>query len=304
MDKFNLITNYFQKLVKTKDIRIFKKNIFYFFFFRLCRSFLNRYIVVKIYDFRILASNKKNHTSHGLLKKCHFDDEHELSIIKKFSKGNKVFLLDCGCNYGFYSFFTASLSKKNFVVAVEASLKTSQDFNNNLVLNNYNNIILKNLAISDKNNEILDLNESYNDWESSLSHNNFKNKELTKINTTTIKKILEGYNLDNFFLFIKLDIEGYEFKAIQGGLDEIKRYNPIIIIEFSKYIFENDISSVNFLKNFLIDYDYSIYGTDKKKINVDEVIILLKDLNPQHKTIGNYYLIKNDKTINQFLNDG
>ena len=270
----------------------------------MCRSFLNRYIVVKIYDFRILASNKKNHTSHGLLKKCHFDDEHELSIIKKFSKGNKVFLLDCGCNYGFYSFFTASLSKKNFVVAVEASLKTSQDFNNNLVLNNYNNIILKNLAISDKNNEILDLNESYNDWESSLSHNNFKNKELTKINTTTIKKILEGYNLDNFFLFIKLDIEGYEFKAIQGGLDEIKRYNPIIIIEFSKYIFENDISSVNFLKNFLIDYDYSIYGTDKKKINVDEVIILLKDLNPQHKTIGNYYLIKNDKTINQFLNDG
>jgi FkbM family methyltransferase len=304
MEKFNLITNYFQKLVKTKDIRIFKKNIFYYFLFRMCRSFLNKYIVVKIYDFRILASNKKNHTSHGLLKKCHFDDEHELSTIKKFSRENKVFLLDCGCNYGFYSFYTASLSKKNFVIAVEASLKTSQDFNNNLVLNNYNNIILKNLAISDKNNEILDLNESYNDWESSLSHNNFKNKELTKINTTTIKKILEGYNLENFFLFIKLDIEGYEFKAIQGGLDEIKRYNPIIIIEFSKYIFENDITSVNFLKNFLIDYDYSIYGTDKKKINVDEVIILLKDLNPQHKTIGNYYLIKNDKTINQFLNDG
>ena len=62
--------------------------------------------------FKIFANNKKNKTSHFLLKKCDFGDDRELSIIKKISNINKILLLDCGCNYGFYSFYTASLSKK------------------------------------------------------------------------------------------------------------------------------------------------------------------------------------------------
>ena len=297
MNKSNIITKIFQNIVSNKDIRTFKKNSFYYFFFRLIRKFLNNYIEIKIYNFKILASNKKNQTSHALLRKCNFDDQHELETIKKFSDNKKIFLLDCGCNYGFYSFYTASLSINNFVISFEASSKTSEDFNRNLYLNNFKNIILNNVAVSDVDNNKVSFNESLNDWESSLSHNKFEEKKLTTINTITIDTALRKYDLNNYFLFIKLDIEGHEFQAIKGGKNIIEKYNPIIIIEFSKYIFENNKNSFYFLESFLADFDYSIYGTNKKLITVEEIKLLLKSLGPDHKTISNYYLIKNDKNL-------
>ena len=304
MKKSNFITKLFQRLVKYRDIRKFKKNYFYYFFFRLCRNFLNNYIEVKIYNFKLYASNKKDKTSHAILKKCNFDDQHELNTIKKYSDRKKLFLLDCGCNYGFYSFYTASLSKYNFVISFEPSPKTTDDFNKNLYLNKFENIILENLAISDIDNNQVSFNESLNDWESSLTHNNFEEKRLTLINTTTIDTVLKEYFLDNQFLFIKLDIEGHEFNALKGAEKIIKRYNPIIIIELSKYIFENDKDSFVFLENFLVNFNYKIYGTNDKLTTVEEIKYLLKNLNSDHKTIGNYYLIKNDKNlINIFLNE-
>ena len=303
MNRSNIITKIFQNIVKNKDIRIYKKNIFYYLFFRLIRNYLNDYIEITIQNFKVLAGYRKNQTSHALLKKCDFDDVHELNTIKKFSKNKKLFLLDCGCNYGFYSFYTASLSKKNIVIAFEASPKTAEDFNKNLYLNNFKNVTLNNLAISDVDNNIVTFNESFNDWESSLSHNNFKEKKLTKTKTITIDTVLNKHNLEDFFLFIKLDIEGHELKAIKGSEAIIKKYDPLIIIEFSKYIFENNKDSFAFLEKFLIKFNYKIYGTNNKLTNLTEIKILLNNLNSDHKTIGNYYLIKGDKNLIEILKD-
>ena len=99
-------------------------------------------------------------------------------------------------------------------------------------------------------------------------------------------------------------MEGHEFQAIKGGEDTIKKFSPLIIIEFSKYIFENNDDSFAFLTNFLITFDYGIYGTNNKLTTIEEIKLLLKNLDSDHKTIGNYYLIKNDENlINYFMND-
>ena len=101
-----------------------------------------------------------------------------------------------------------------------------------------------------------------------------------------------------------MDIEGHELKAIKGAEDTIKNYKPIIIIELSKYIFENDNNSFSFLENFLVKFDYRIYGTNNKLITIEEIKYLLKNLNSDHQTIGNYYLIKNDDNlIKIFINE-
>jgi FkbM family methyltransferase len=68
---------------------------------------------------------------------------------KKISDQKKFFLLDCGSNYGFYSFYVASLSSHNQVLAFEASPKTFNSFKENLELNNFKNISYRNLAISE-----------------------------------------------------------------------------------------------------------------------------------------------------------
>lgn len=288
----NIITQYFQNFIKNKDIRNFQNNYYYYLIFRLVRKFLNSYLEVKIFNFKILASNKKNKTSHALLKKCDFDDQSELQLINLISKKRKIFLIDCGCNYGFYSFYTASLSKQNFVIAVEASTTTAKDFEKNLKLNKFNNIILKKLAISNIDNMTVTFNESENDWESSLTHNEFDKKKIIKIKTQKIDTILKNKKIDDYFLFIKLDIEGNELQAIEGAKNTIKKFNPIIIIELSSYILKKN-KNFDYLKFFLKEFDYNIYDTKKKLVTLNNIIKLIKKLDTQHKTIGNYYLINN-----------
>ena len=288
----NIITQYFQNFIKNKDIRNYQKNYYYYLLFRLVRKFLNSYLEVKIFNFKILASNKKNKTSHALLKKCDFDDQSELQLINLISKKRKIFLIDCGCNYGFYSFYTASLSKQNFVIAVEASITTAKDFEKNLKVNKFNNIILKKLAISNIDNMTVPFNESENDWESSLTHNEFDKKKIIKIKTQKIDTILKNKKIDDHFLFIKLDIEGNELQAIEGAKNTIKKFNPIIIIELSSYILKKN-KNLDYLKFFLKEFDYNIYDTKKKLVTLNNIIKLIKKLDTQHKTIGNYYLINN-----------
>ena len=299
-----IFTFVLQKLLINKDIRSYKKNIFYYLLFRIFRNFFQGFIITKIYNFKIYTSANKNKASHSILKKCDFDDEHEIEIINKISNINKVFFLDCGCNYGFYSFFTASLSKENLVLAYEASSSTIKEFYKNLSLNNLQNINCKNLAISDENDKLINFNESINDWESSASHDSFIKKNTSRIKTTTIDIELKDYDLKDFTLCIKLDIEGSEFQAIKGGLEIIKKYNPIIIIEISKYNINQMNSNFDFFSNFLIKNDYIIFDLNLNDVKIDEIKKRISDVDQNHNTIGNFYLVKkNHELIKIFKKD-
>ena len=297
------ITSAFQRYLDNRDIRSLKNSFIYYLLFRLVRNILVSDVIIQIYNFKIFGSIKKNKTSYFLLKKCYFGDYNELGLIQKISNFSKILLVDCGCNYGFYSFFVANLSKKNKVVAIEASKETSKDFLRNLRLNDNKNIYFKNKAISNLDNIYISFNESENDWESSQSHSSFKIKKIENIKTTTIDNLLKPYDLNNFQLIIKLDIEGNEMNAIQGALRSVKNYSPIFIIEFSKYIFDHQYN-IEYLNNFLKEFNYSIYDLNKKKMTVKKIIIKLNQLKKRFKTIGNYYLINNSsENLNFFLNE-
>ena len=284
------------------DIRIHKKKFYYYFLFRIIKYFLYKDIIVNIYNFKISASIKKNKTSYFLLKKCEFGDYEELKTIKKFSDLGKVFLLDVGANYGFYSIYTASLSNLNIVIGAEASQKTYKEFLYNIEINALKNVFAINKAISNLRNQELIFNESTNDWESSLSHTNFKVNNYQKILSVKIDDVLEKYNLSNYFFFIKLDIEGNEIKALEGAKDIIFKYSPIIIIEISKYIFSIK-DNINLFKNFLEVNNYLIFDTNKKEKKLNELLSQLDRLEKRYKTIGNFFLIKNSTEVLKIFKD-
>ena len=296
-----IFTFLFQKLLINKDIRSYKKNIFYYLLFRIFRSFFEGSIIANIYNFKIYASTNNNKASHSILKKCDFEDQHEIEIINKISNINKVFFLDCGCNYGFYSFFTASLSKKNLVLAYEASSSTIKEFNKNLSLNNLQNINCKNLAISNENGKLINFNESINDWESSASHDSFNKKNISKVKTTTIDFELKDYDLRDFTLCIKLDIEGSEFQAIKGGLEIIRKYAPIIIIEISKYNVNQMNSNFDLFSNFLYKNDYIIFDLNQNEVKIEEIKKRIIEVDQNHETIGNFYLVKKNHELTKLF---
>ena len=292
MIKSNFLTSIFQNYLKKKDIRNLRNNFFYYLLFRIIRNFLSYNIILQIYNFKVYGSIKKNKTSHFLLKKCEFGDYHELNIIRKFSNKNKLLFVDCGCNYGFYSFYTASLSEQNKIISIEASKETLDEFTKNLNLNNFKNINFFNNSVSNSIGENVTFFESKNDWESSQTHSNFRLSSNFKIKSITIDNLLKNYFLDDFIVIIKLDIEGNEINALKGAMEVIKKAEPLIIIEFSIYSFEN-LDNIDYLKNFLIKYNYSIFDTKHNMIATDDILDMLKKLNKRYKTIGNYYLIKN-----------
>ena len=303
MEKQNFLSKILQKYISNKDIREFKGNFFYYIFYRIIRKFLKGNIKVLICNFFINVSTNKKNMSNSLLNKCYFGDETILSAIKKISGQRKIFLVDCGSNYGFYSLYVASISQENQVLAFEASPKTFNSFRTNLELNNFKNIDCRNLAISEVSQKFISFYESYNDWESSATHNKFKNTKIVKIQTTTIDQELSKKDLSNFAVIIKLDVEGNEFNAIQGGKDTILKYEPLITIELSRYNFNNQNYNFDYFSKFLNDFKYKIYDDKLVLLNIETLIDRIGNLDQSHQTIGNYFLIKDFSYVyNKLLN--
>ena len=298
MKKLNIPTKIFQNYIKDKDIRTFKKNIFYFFFYRLLRNFFNHSLVVKIQNFYVLSSHKKNKASYSLIQKCDFFDVAEIQLIKRVSKTNQICFVDCGSNFGFYSLFVMSLSPNNRVISIEASAKTNQEFKENLLLNNFKNIKNLNLAVSDKDNDIVELKESEKDWESSIIELDYNVKNLSKVKTIKIDTILSKENLDGKKLIFKIDVEGSDLNVLAGAEKSIKLFKPLIIIEFSKYILNNKEFDYNYLDTFLKVNDYKIYDNYGKNIKLYDILSRLDKLDKYHKTIGNYYLVGIESDLN------
>ena len=58
------------------------------------------------------------------------------------------------------------------------------------------------------------------------------------------------------------------------------------------------------MRNFLNEFDYEIYDNKKKNVEIDKIFKLINELDKNHDTIGNYYLVKNNsKNLNLFLLD-
>ena len=298
---FGKITNVFQNYVSSRDIRQFKKNFFYYIFFRLIRKKLNSKIKIKIYNFYILASNKKNEMSHSLLRKCDYEDIQEIRLINSIAKNSLIYLFDCGSNFGFYSLYIASKNKKNKIVAFEASPFTYMDMKKNISLNNFSSIKINNLAVSNTENLKLTFYESENDWESSITHSNFSSKSKILVKTTTLDVLTKKQIFDNYTVIIKLDVEGHEMNVIDGSLSLIKKCSPIIILEFSKFINKDKNYNYSYLKSFLINYDYDIYNTKYEITTLENILDEIKNLPNNMYGIGHNFLIKRGSNMEKII---
>tara|TARA_A100001011_G_scaffold144384_1_gene152539 strand:- start:173 stop:1078 length:906 start_codon:yes stop_codon:yes gene_type:complete len=289
-------TNLLQRLLGDQDIRRYKKNFLYYIIFRLVRRKLTRDLKVKIHNFYIWASFKKNKQSHSILRKCDFEDLQEFNLIEKIYSRKKILLFDCGANFGFYSLYVASKSNQNKIYSFEASPSTYEDLKKNINLNNFNNINSFNIAISDKKDKEIEFVESINDWESSLSNSNFEIVNKVKIKTN----ILDDFNdkdldkINDYHTIIKLDVEGHEMNVLKGGSELIKLYSPLIIIEFSKFIKDEDYK---IMKSFIDLNNYAVYDSKYNLINIEIVKDRLNELPKNMFGIGNNFLIQKNSDL-------
>jgi FkbM family methyltransferase len=213
-----------------------------------------------------------------------FEKDTTEAINKVCKEG--FYVLDIGANVGCHTLrFAKIVGPKGKVIAFEPMPWARNKLKRNLELNNFSNVEVEKIGLS---NTISIKKASFrNSW--SLSSKKNTNNIDVEIQFTTVDLYIKQKSITKIDL-IKLDIDGYEFKVLQGALKSLKLMKPIIIIELGVYTLKNVGDNIDDLVQFVSSLGYGFYNekTMQKYLNVD---LLIKSI-PKNKTI-NVLLIDN-----------
>jgi len=181
-------------------------------------------------------------------------------IFHKYINKDSI-VIEGGCHIGSHTLKIAYLCKH--VYGFEPMPKSHDLLVQNIKLNNINNatVFLKGLS-----NKIHDTKYQWichnNPGGSGLENNVYGDlpKIRNSINDTIPVNLvtIDSLNLDKLD-FIKLDIEGYETYAIEGGINTIKKFKPVITLEvFKSHNGDSDIEYTKHMFKNLIDIGYSV----------------------------------------------
>jgi FkbM family methyltransferase len=254
-------------------------------------------VILNFKDYKFLAFPQKFDYSRFLLTRGDLPDPGELDFIKKTIKNKKSLFIDCGSNYGSYSIPIATFNKNCDVHAFDASRSVKKTFFRNLRLNNLKNIKYHNLAIGEENKIVIFHEDIYNNIISSTG----SGFVINKINNKNLDYKIKMVRLDNFFdlanlkkyelVFIKIDLEGHDIKAIYGSLNIIKKIKTVVMFEFSKMIYTSNFVEKNFTK-FLKKNNLIITDLNLELLTLRDLKNRLTKLDNSHQTCGNYLLFK------------
>ena len=179
----------------------------------------------------------------------------EIDFLKRHMEENSNFI-DIGSNIGFYSLNIANIYPKiNFskIISIEPNhLMIARQKENIELLDEVKNrisekIIIENYALSD-NSENLQLNLDKGYGSASLKVDVSKNSISVK--TITLTEILERNEI-NYITCLKIDIEGYEDRALIPFFESAPKslYPKHIVMEYTSMADWKNLNLINFLED-------------------------------------------------------
>ncbi len=179
-------------------------------------------------------------------------------------------VLDIGANAGFHTFrFARLVGSEGKVIAFEPMANAFARLNRNMVLNSYNNIILEKLAISNesKRNQVVDFRTSWLLDQPSFPQADNVAREKDVVDFITLDEYLREKQYNKVDL-IKIDVDGYELKVIQGAIETLKLHKPFLLLEIGPKSMETVEDKATDLVSQLSDlgYEFYWYSPSKRKI--------------------------------------
>jgi FkbM family methyltransferase len=161
-----------------------------------------------------------------------FWEEHLYYLYSRIIKPNSV-ILDGGANIGFHTVQFANLASKGKVYAFEPQPLIYNVLSTNILVNGLSHIVSQyRLGLSDKEsietftsikNPGVTMGEFCINW----GGRGFTEKDG---NEEAITTTIDSFNISQLD-FVKLDIQGFEYKALMGGINTVKNNMPTIFIE-------------------------------------------------------------------------
>jgi FkbM family methyltransferase len=188
-----------------------------------------------------------------------FSAEDRNKLYSLVKKGDVVF--DVGTNMGETLLNFAKLTgETGFVYGFEPDDTNYKDVQKNISLNNFKNVHVFKLAVSDKKETVRFYRpEPHNrGMNRILGNDQGANASYTTMETTTLDDVIESNNIQQVNL-VKIDIEGYEMHAIRGATKTIQRFKPVFFIEVGYTRLLENKTSPNELIRLMENAGYKIY---------------------------------------------
>ena len=261
-------------------------------FFNIFKFFVKKKIILDFIDFKFYVYPNKKDLSIWMLRYLKIWDETKIKLILDKIKKNEFIFIDVGCNYGAYSIPIAKKHKNLLVYSFDPSENALKKLKENILLNNIQNINFYKVGIGEKNKKVY-FDDNLSNFKNSGSYQIIKDKvgkeiSVDSIDNLIIKKII----LPKKNIFIKLDIEGYEFFALQGMVETFKSYKVIIFFEFSKKIFENHYNFEIDFKKFIDQHYLKIFDKNMNRIQIDYLFKNIKTI-PKEWDVLDDFIISN-----------
>jgi FkbM family methyltransferase len=240
---------------------------------------------------------KNNQLSFAIYKGF---EEEELAFVQDFLRPGMGFL-DIGANVGLFSLYAAKILNGSApCIAVEPASKTRKKLEENLALNSISHVQILPWAFSDMQGELpLILAEDGFDA--------FNSFAPPSIGGQIGHEMVQTQTLDNWYIenpdfaaairLVKMDVEGWEVKVLQGASDWLSQPQaPILMVEFTEINARQAGHSCVELSENILKLGYTLFRYQAKtKSLVPE---------PAGKTYDycNLLAIKNPKQVDQILN--
>jgi FkbM family methyltransferase len=194
--------------------------------------------------------------------------------------GHTVF--DIGANVGSHALPMASfVGEEGKVYAFEPVPWALNRMKRNLALNNFNNLIVEAIALSDVNEEVeMKFRASFKigsnsgvGKEGKIDESWWDECEQVKVRMETLDSYVASHHISRIDL-IKLDVDGFEGKVIRGARETLKRFGPKIIMEVAPAWTEMRGDQIKDILQELKQLGYGFYReTDFEPIrNLSELI--------------------------------
>lgn len=257
------------------------------------------YIISMRLGHQIRLKPTQRYLSNIIYSGQYHDDN--IFLLSRFVKKNSV-VLDIGANIGLYccafARFCKHLDLK--IHAIEAIKNNYEALKNNVSLNRFDNIKSYNLALGKERGKLRFVLPSKDIVGNFAGGNVYRDEEdIKKATESSVTIEAEMVTLDDWANehninecdVIKIDIEGAEYFAFQGGREFIKKTRPVILSEYNEPILENiNVSFSDYISIFK-ELDYKIaYERDNDFLFIEDI----EQFKP-HQTLLDLLLVPSEK---------
>ena len=212
-----------------------------------------------------------------------------INVRKLLRNQPQTTIIDVGSNVGSVALPLSKFFNKSFIFAIEPTVYAYKKLKKNINLNFdlKKRIKILNYFISNKSSKVNYAHSSWNFNKKNKRHSIHLGslKKITQNNTISLDKLIAKENRK--IHFIKIDVDGYELDVLKSAAKSIKKFKPIIHIEFAPYLHSEFGYSTNNLISFIENkIKYKFYNEDLKKIeNIKDYV---KKINNRSE---NFFLI-------------